>query len=300
MTNDSNAIQTSAKKNVIIISGLAGSGKTIAIHALEDLGYYCIDNLPAVLLQSFADSIAGNTLKASHIALALDSRDTDNPITFEKIYPLLLNSCNLTVLFFKATSDVVMRRFRETRRQHPLSKANPLLNLHDIIALDEKTLEPIFHLANRTIDSTHLSSQNLKKFIYNQFSITGKQGHLLLNIVSFGFKHGTPSDLDTYFDVRCFKNPHYEPEIKHLTGLTKEIKDYVFSDPNVDLFINKVTNLINFFYPLYLDEGKHYFSLGIGCTGGKHRSVAIAEELASIFRKQIPLVTIEHRNIDKD
>lgn len=288
------------KKNVIIISGLAGSGKTLAIHALEDLGYYCIDNLPAVLLPSFADSIVANTLTATHIALALDSRDTDNPQTFAKIYSLLLDSCELTVLFFKATNDVIMRRFRETRRQHPLSKAHPLLNLHDVIVLDEQTLEPIVKLANRTIDTTHLSSQNLKKFIYKQFSITENQGQLLLNIVSFGFKHGTPSDLDTYFDVRCFKNPHYNQDIKHLTGLTPEIREYVFSDPNVSLFITKVTDLINFFYPLYLDEGKHYFSIGIGCTGGKHRSVAIAEELAAIFKSQYPLVTVEHRNIDKD
>lgn len=290
----------SLKKNVIIISGLAGSGKTIAIHALEDLGYYCIDNLPAVLLPSFAESIVANTLKASHIALALDSRDSENPATFEKIYALLISSSNLTVLFFKASNDVIMRRFRETRRQHPLSKSHPLLNLHDVIVLDEKTLEPIMKLANRTIDTTHLSSQNLKKFVYKQFSISGNEGHLLLNFVSFGFKHGTPSDLDTYFDVRCFKNPHYDPDIKQLTGLTQEIKNYVFSDPHVSLFISKTIDLINFLYPLYLEEGKHYFSIGIGCTGGKHRSVVIAEELAATFKKQLPLVTIEHRNIDKD
>lgn len=292
--------KTSDKKNIIIISGLAGSGKTIAIHALEDLGYYCIDNLPAVLLKSFAESIELNNLKASHIALALDSRDPDNPVTFESICPGLMKSCNLQILFITASNDIILRRFRETRRQHPLSIFYPLLNLKEIIKLDEKTLEPIKNLAHRTLDTSHMPTQYLKRFIHKHFSISDSNSHFLLNITSFGFKYGTPSDLDTLFDVRCFKNPYYDPHLKELTGLTQDVRDYVFSDPNVALFIQKTVDLIRFFYPLYLEEGKHYFSMGIGCTGGKHRSVAIAEELANIFRTSFPLVTVEHRNIDMD
>jgi RNase adapter protein RapZ len=290
----------SDKKNIIIVSGLAGSGKTVAIHALEDLGYYCIDNLPAVLLKSFAEAIEQNNLKATHIALALDSRDQDNPITFESIYPGLLQSCNLQILYIKASDEVILRRFRETRRQHPLSINSPLLSLQEVIKLDEKTLEPIKDLAHRTLDTSNMPTQYLKRFIHKHFSISDSSSHLLLNFVSFGFKHGTPSDLDTIFDVRCFKNPHYEPHLRELTGLTQHVKDYVFADTNVNLFINKVIDLVNFFYPLYLEEGKHYFSIGIGCTGGKHRSVAITEELAKIFRKTLPFVTIEHRHIEED
>jgi RNase adapter protein RapZ len=288
------------KKNIIIVSGLAGSGKTVAIHALEDLGYYCIDNLPAVLLKSFAEAIEQNNLKATHIALALDSRDQDNPITFETIYPGLINSCNLQILYIKASDEVILRRFRETRRQHPLSINSPLLSLQDIIKLDEKTLEPIKVLANRTLDTSHMPSQYLKRFIHKHFSISDSKNHLLLNFVSFGFKHETPSDLDTLFDVRCFKNPHYEPHLRERTGLTQHVKDYVFSDPNVTPFIAKTVDIIKFLYPLYIEEGKHYFSIGIGCTGGKHRSVAIAEELAKTFRSILPLVTIEHRHIEED
>lgn len=288
------------KKHIIIVSGLAGSGKTVAIHALEDLGYYCIDNLPAVLLKSFADSIEQNNLKATHIALALDSRDQDIPITFESIYPGLIQSCNLQILYIKASDEVILKRFRETRRQHPLSIHSPLLNLQEMIKLDEKMLEPIKDLAHRTLDTSNMPTQYLKRFIHKHFSISDSNSHLLLNFVSFGFKHGTPSDLDTLFDVRCFKNPHYEPHLRELTGLTQHVKDYVFADPNINLFINKIVDLINFFYPLYLEEGKHYFSVGIGCTGGKHRSVAIAEELVKIFRNTYPLVTIEHRHIEED
>lgn len=288
------------KKNVIIVSGLAGSGKTIAIHALEDLGYYCIDNLPAVLLKSFAESVESNNLKATHIALALDSRDPDNPVTFESIYSGLMKSCNLQIIYIKASNDVILRRFRETRRQHPLSVLHPLSSLQDIIKIDESTLEPIKNLAHRSLDTSHMPTQYLKRFIHKHFSISDSNSHFLLNITSFGFKHGTPSDLDTLFDVRCFKNPHYEPHLKDLTGLTQHVKDYVFNDPNVPIFIKKVKDLIEFFYPLYLEEGKHYFSIGIGCTGGKHRSVAIAEELAKIFRESFPLVTVEHRNIEVD
>lgn len=288
------------KKNIIIVSGLAGSGKTVAIHALEDLGYYCIDNLPAVLLQSFAEAIKQNNLKATHIALALDSRDQDNPITFESIYTGLKQSCNLQILYIKASDEVILRRFRETRRQHPLSISSPLLSLQEIIKLDEKTLEPIKDLAHRTLDTSNMPSQYLKRFIHKHFSISDSSSRLLLNFISFGFKHGTPTDLDTLFDVRCFKNPHYEPHLRELTGLTQLVKDYVFADPNVKIFISKTVDFIKFSYPLYLEEGKHYFSIGIGCTGGKHRSVAIAEELAKIFRNILPLVTIEHRHIEED
>ena len=293
-------IKKTEKKNIVIISGLAGSGKTVAIHALEDIGYYCIDNLPAVLLKSFSKAIAQNNLKANNIALALDSRDQENPITFETIYHELAQSCNLKILYIKSTSEVILKRFRETRRQHPLSIFYPLMNLHDIIKLDEKTLEPIKELAHTTLDTSNMPSQYLKRFIYKHYLIPDSKTQLLMNFVSFGFKHGCPNDLDTLFDVRCFKNPHYEPHLKEFTGKNELVKEYVFSDSNVKPFIDKVVDMIKFLYPLYIEEGKHYFSIGIGCTGGKHRSVAIVEELAKIFRHEIPLVTIEHRHMEED
>jgi len=290
---------TTHKKNLIIISGLAGSGKTVAIHALEDLGFYCIDNLPAVLLSSFSAAIQNNHIKSSHIALALDSRDQDNPNAFETIYSALSKICSIQIIYIKASEDIILRRYSETRRQHPLSMNFPSLSLQEVIKLDEKTLEPIKNLAHRIIDTSTMSSKYLRRYIYKHFPINNEIKNLRLHFISFGFKHGVPSDLDTLFDVRCFKNPYYETHLREYNGLNSVIKDYVFSDPNVALFINKVIDLIQFFYPLYLEEGKHHFSIGIGCTGGKHRSVAISEELFKQLSNQFSHVSIEHRHIEE-
>ncbi|WP_186645692.1 RNase adapter RapZ [Fluviispira vulneris] len=296
--NEIHLTESQNKKNLVIISGLAGSGKTIAIHALEDMGYYCIDNLPSVLLKAFTESIKSGKIKNPYIALALDSRDTDIPNTFQENYEVLSTICDLQILYLKASDEIVVKRFRETRRQHPLNSNAPNLSLLEAIKLDAVTLEPIKNLANRMLDTSNMSTQNLKKFLHNHFAISDFKKHLLLNIVSFGFKYGTPTDLDTIFDVRCFKNPHYETHLRELTGLEPAVKNYVFSDERVPLFIDKVVELIQFLYPNYLEEGKHYFSIGIGCTGGKHRSVAISEELARIFRERLPFVNVEHRHAD--
>ncbi len=288
------------KKSLVIVSGLAGSGKTIVIHALEDLGYYCIDNLPAVLLKTFANKEVQLHINAEQIALALDSRDFETPKTFQEIYFNLKEFYNISVVYLTSTEEVISKRFRETRRQHPLTSKNALLNLHKAIMLDEKTLTPIKKLAQRILDTSELSVQNLKKFIYHNYAPSEKSKHILLNLISFGFKHGVPSDIDNMFDVRCFKNPYYEESLRHFTGKDPQVKDYVFSDINVPIFIKKVNELVEFLYPLYQEEGKRYFAIGIGCTGGKHRSVAIAEELAKIFRGLYPFVSIDHRHLDRE
>lgn len=285
----------------MIVSGLAGSGKTVAIHALEDLGYYCIDNLPAVLLESFTQKDVLSHIKASHIALALDSRDRETPRTFQAIYEKLSEVFVIKIFYLQASREMILKRFRETRRLHPLIfQSKSPLNLQEAIELDEKTLAPIKQLANRVLDTSEMLAHSLKGFVYHEFAPSDKSTHVLVNFVSFGFKYGIPSDLDTVFDVRCFKNPHYDPKLRALTGLTQEVRESVLSDPNVEIFITKVTELIQFFYPLYQKEGKRYFAIGIGCTGGKHRSIVIVEELAKIFRKHLPLVGIDHRHINRN
>lgn len=282
----------------MIVSGLAGSGKTIAIHALEDLGYYCIDNLPSVFLSSFLEEKINTKIEANQIALALDSRDVHSPHALQQVFPKLEEHFQVSVLYLHSTVDVLLTRFRETRRHHPLIANHSVLSLRDAIHMDEKTLSPIKKLAHRTLDTSFLSMQNLKRFIYHNFAPNTESTHLFLSFVSFGFKHGTPNDLDTIFDVRCFKNPHYDPNLRHLTGKAPQVKENVFSDPNVAPFMQKVCDLITFLYPLYNEEGKRYFAIGIGCTGGKHRSVAIVEELAARFRTQYPLVSTDHRHIE--
>ena len=291
--------QEDKKKSLVIVSGLAGSGKTIVIHALEDLGYYCIDNLPAIFLKSFTQKEVRNNLRNEYLALALDSRDLETPITLQQLYPELQKYFHINVLYLTSSEDVISKRFRETRRQHPLTSLHSLLNLHNAIQLDEKTLSPIKNLAQRVLDTSELSVQNLKRFIYHNYAPT-KSNHIYLNLVSFGFKHGVPTDVDSILDVRCFKNPYYEPHLKNLTGQEESVKNFVFLDENVTLFLEKIIDLVKFLYPLYQEEGKRYFSLGIGCTGGKHRSVAIVEELAKVFRGLYPLVSVDHRHIEKD
>jgi UPF0042 nucleotide-binding protein len=289
-----------SKKTLVIVSGLAGSGKTIVVHALEDLGYYCIDNLPAILLKTFTHKEVLTHVHAEHIALALDSRDFETPKTFQSIYFNLQEFYDIKILYLTSSEEVISKRFRETRRQHPLTAKDPSLNLHKAIKLDEKTLTPLKKLAHRILDTSDLSVQSLKRFIYHNYAPSEKSKHILLNLVSFGFKHGVPADIDSMFDVRCFKNPYYEETLRNSTGKELTVKNYVFSDKNVPIFIHKVKNIVEFFYPLYQEEGKRYFALGIGCTGGKHRSVAIAEELAKIFRDLYPFVSVDHRHLDRE
>jgi UPF0042 nucleotide-binding protein len=294
-------VTSKKNKNIIIVSGLAGSGKTLALRALEDLGYYCIDNLPPLLLENFSQENVLDSIKSHNIALALDSRDPETPKTLKKIFETLKQTGDARVLYLEARDDVLYKRFRETRRQHPLVVGeNSFLSLFEAIELDKRTLAPIRKIASRTLDTSELSSQNLKRFVYHHFSPSEKNTQLLIHLVSFGFKNGIPSDLDSVFDVRCFKNPYYDPHLRHETGMQERVKDFVFSDKNVQTFIEKVVDYVRFIYPLYLEEGKRYFSIGIGCTGGKHRSVAITEELARIFRSEYHLVTHEHRHAHKD
>lgn len=289
------------KKNLVIVSGLAGSGKTVAVHALEDLGYYCIDNLPAILLESFTHNEVLSHIKADHIALALDSRDLQTPQAITSLYEQLNKLFHIQILYLESSHEIILKRFRETRRLHPLTfHSVDSMNLQEAIDLDEKTLLPIKALANRVLDTSDLFAHTLKGLVYHEFAPSDKSKHVFLNFVSFGFKYGIPSDLDTVFDVRCFKNPHYDPKLRELTGANKLVKESVLSDENVEIFIKKVTDLIQFFYPLYQKEGKRYFAIGIGCTGGKHRSVVIVEELAKIFRSSLPLVGLEHRHIHRN
>ncbi len=299
--NNTEKLKSSRKKNVIIVSGLAGSGKSVVIHALEDIGYYCIDNLPSSLLKSLSTEKNLQKIDSEYIAIALDSRDINIPKTFKSIYPKLKSISHLTILFLDASKETILKRFRETRRKHPLKiSTNLSLSLNEMIDLDELTLEPIRKLTDKIIHTSSLSSQILKKYIYHNFAFHQKDNQIILNFISFGFKHEVPTDMDSYLDARCFPNPFYEDTLKAKTGVDKEVQQFVLSDANVMLFIKKIIELIEFLYPLYQEEGKKYFSFGIGCTGGKHRSVVIVEELYKYFSTKYELVNLEHRHINED
>lgn len=290
---------------VLIVSGLAGAGKSVALRALEDVGFHCIDNLPAQLLSTFAAQLTQSVYRWQHIAVALDSRDSDVVPAFVSVFPQLEHSCQAQILFLEATEDVVIKRFRETRRLHPLviSEENAegeTFPLAEAIRRDIDLLTPIRAQAFRVIDTSAMTAQYLRQLVRHAFAPSRDSVELRLHIVSFGFKYGVPSDVDLVFDVRCFANPHYVDHLRPLTGLNAAVRDYVFADPNVDAFVERVRDLIAFLFPLYENEGKSYLGIGIGCTGGKHRSVAIAEQLAAVLEPAAPSVRVEHRHFDRE
>lgn len=294
---------TQGAKKLLVVTGLAGAGKTVAIRALEDLGYSCVDNLPATLIAPFVESLRTGALAAPDIALALDSRDPESPRELIRLLPELKSVRDVEILFLEAQEAVVLRRFRETRRTHPLSRsdgASHPLALGDAIRLDTAMLASLRPLATRIIDTTQMTSDYLRKLIRHDYASKAADSEVLFNVISFGFKYGMPGDVDTVFDVRCFANPHYVDSLRPLTGLSPTVYDFVFSDPNVRMFVERVSALLVSLHPLYRAEGKRYFGIGIGCTGGKHRSVAIAEELSARLRPHVPLVSVEHRHFDKE
>jgi RNase adapter protein RapZ len=295
--------ERSGKPRLLVVTGLAGAGKTVAIRALEDLGYYCVDNLPSTLIAPFLESLRNGTLSFPEIALALDSRDALSPRELIRLLGELRLVREVEILFLDAQESVVLKRFRETRRAHPLSRAkvdeHPL-GLGEAIRLDASMLSILRPLATRVIDTSQMSAEYLRKLIRHDYATRASDSEVLYNIISFGFKHGMPGDVDTVFDVRCFPNPYYDLKLRPLTGLHPEVFDFVFAEPNVKVFVEKVTSLLVMLHPLYKAEGKRYFGIGFGCTGGKHRSVAIAEEMSARLRPHLPLVSVEHRHSEKE
>ncbi|MFZ9519490.1 MAG: RNase adapter RapZ [Silvanigrellaceae bacterium] len=295
--------ESQALSKIIIISGMAGSGKSVALRALEDIGFHCVDNLPAPLLSGFTDAIAGQQFHTPLVALALDARDKSMPATLTQIWTRLNSVAQVELLFLEADDSTLLNRFRETRRTHPLSQHGSGLaadSLAEAISLDAEILEPVRTLATRVIDTSKISSQMLRQIILHNYSPSAGELEIAVLLASFGFKHGAPVDLDTYFDVRCFPNPHYIPHLRPLTGLSPEVSDFVLRDPQVLKFLEKTTDLLSFLIPLYRSEGKRYLGVGVGCTGGKHRSVAIVEELGKRLRPILPNLKIEHRHFDRE
>jgi UPF0042 nucleotide-binding protein len=302
---------------LVIVTGLAGAGKTVAIRALEDLGFHCIDNLPSLMLEDLVTSIISGHLKYRSIALALDTRDPLIVPTLLAQSEALRQFFAFEVLFVEADEHTVLKRFRETRRRHPLaaqaehletdtpgterlSESRQPLTLRAAIQLDIETLRPVREMADRIINTSEMTADFLRKLIRSTYATQSEYQEVHINIVSFGFKHGVPQDLDSLLDVRCFRNPHYEDDLRPRTGLDRSVRDFVFSDPKTSEFVTRVKDLMTFLYPLYRAEGKKYFGLGIGCTGGKHRSVAIAEELHRVLGTLLPRVSVEHRHFDRE
>ncbi len=284
----------------VIITGFSGAGKTSALHALEDVGYYCVDNLPPSLLKIFYNLCETSTDSAmKRVAVVIDVRGGNTLSNlYDDIRGFKEEHKSFSLLFLDAKEDVIVTRFKETRRRHPLADVVPDKTIESAIMLEISYLEPFKKIADYTIDTTNVSVKLLKERITEIFLGNNEKG-IILSFMSFGFKHGMPHDCDTVFDARCLPNPYYISELRDKTGLDKDVYDYVFSSDETDEFVKKLTDFLDYSVPLYRKEGKAELVVGIGCTGGQHRSVAIAETLKKHFMTLGYKSSVFHRDAKK-
>jgi UPF0042 nucleotide-binding protein len=290
-----------AKPRVAIVTGLSGAGLSTAIHALQDNGFYCIDNLPIELLwQTLALIESGEITAKAGYAFGMDIRNDHFAARFPAIKRDLEQKCELTVLYIRAEESALEARFSTARRRHPLSGQGTDIKMQ--IKKEMELLTPVANAADVVIDSTHLKPKDLKDHVEAVFSAEGRPlRSLQLQVMSFGFKHAPLPVAESVHDVRFLKNPYFDPTLKEKTGLDSDVRKYVMADPSADEFLTQLKRMYRFLLPNYLAEGRHFFRLAIGCTGGHHRSVTFAEMLARDLRDNpIPgiIVSVIHRDIE--
>ena len=261
----------------VIVTGMSGAGKITALKIFEDNGYYCVDNLPIDLIENFADLLFTQTSEKNKVAIGVDIRSGEN---LEKINNVLENmrkkDWNYEILFLDCNNTTLIKRFKETRRSHPMGDADSVENE---IEAERKKLQYLRTEADYIIDTSNLLVRDLRAEIEKIFVMNQDYRNLFVTIMSFGFKYGVPADCDLVFDVRFLPNPYYVPELKHKTGEDKDVRDYVLKSPVSTEFLEKLTDMIKFLIPNYINEGKNQLVIGIGCTGGHHRSVTVANTL---------------------
>ena len=284
---------------LVIVTGISGAGKVTALKIFEDNGYYCVDNLPIDLIESFADILFGQTNEKNKVAIGVDIRSGKN---LEKMSEVLKNmkakEQNYEILFLDCNNNTLIKRFKETRRSHPMGDRDIVENE---INEERAKLEFLREQADYIIDTSNLLVKELRGEIEKIFVLNRDYRNLFVTIMSFGFKHGVPADCDLVFDVRFLPNPYYVPELKHKTGNQKEVQDYVLNSPVSHEFLNKLVDMIKFLIPNYIEEGKNQLVIGIGCTGGHHRSVTIANELYNQLNSSDASygIRLSHRDIDR-
>jgi len=282
---------------VIIVTGLSGSGKSVAIRALEDNGYFCIDNLPALLIPKFIDLCEGYNEGITRIALGVDLRAGQ----FLQALPQVLADMrhaghHVQVLFFDASDEVLLRRFSETRRPHPLAGEEPV---QEGISRERKALEAMRELADKVIDTTDLNVHELKREMEERFCQAPYSRSMNVFLTSFGYKYGIPHDTDMILDVRFLPNPYFVSELRAHDGLETEVEEYVLKNEETRTFLDRLYSLLEFALPLYEREGKSSLTLALGCTGGRHRSVVLVEELHKRLGGGKFRIHVKHRDIDK-
>jgi UPF0042 nucleotide-binding protein len=280
-----------APQHLVVITGLSGSGKSYVQSTLEDLGFYCTDNLPIELIEPYLAEVTSHE-KASRIGVVVDVRTHDFATIFPTFYREKLTKIvpNTILIFLEATDEVIARRYSETRRPHPLAKDRPL------IQAEREALTEVKSLANMVLDTSHFSVHELKAEIMRRFEIAGQEPSMLVTIITFGFKYSLPYNLDLLFDVRFLPNPHFVEELRPKTGLDPEVVQYLREQVGYDEFYAKLLDFVTYVLPGYRKEMKSYLTIGIGCTGGKHRSVAIGQRLSDDLEAAGYAIETVHRD----
>ena len=280
----------------VVVTGLSGSGKSQAIRALEDLGFFCVDNLPVALIPTFAELVLRTGSEITRAAVVIDVREgrflEEFPVIFEQLGAM--PGLDPRLIFLEADDQTLVRRFSETRRPHPLA---PDRSVTEGIAEERALLRPIRKMAHEIVDTTTLNVHDLRQVFMDLIRGARRAAPLVVTVLSFGFKHGVPVDIDMLFDVRFLPNPHFVPHLRERTGREKDVADYVFQSPAAQEFLDHTLPLLRFLLPHYATEGKTYLTIGIGCTGGRHRSVAIAEAIGRGLGKiSNAKVRVRHRD----
>lgn len=284
---------------LVIVTGMSGSGKTLAIRAFEDMGFFCVDNLPPSLLPQLRE-LCEQSMSTSHgVAIVVDVRSGEMFRDLVRTYPELSSDyTRARILFLDASDEVLIQRFKETRRRHPLfDRCRGIL---DSIATERQMLVDLKEIADKIIDTSDMDPNQLKTEIVTYFGSSKDHPGLIVTVTSFGFKYGLPLDVDLVFDVRFLVNPHYVQELKRYDGRDNPVKEFVMRDPKTQEFVAKLRDFIGFSLPCYEKEGKAYLNIGIGCTGGRHRSVVIADILGAFFVDKGYRTIVVHRDVAKE
>lgn len=281
--------------NFLIVTGLSGAGKSMAVNALEDIGFFCIDNIPVALLPRIVDFALQGENQLNRVAVVMDVRGVRNSDQLEQaLADLDAKKIEYEILFLDANSSTIQRRYKETRRQHPISLTDHV-SIEEAIARERQLLQPLRSRAKYVIDTSLLSVAQNKERVCSLFLDKGKSP-MALTVVSFGFKYGLPQEADLVLDVRCLPNPFYVPELKNLTGLDQAVVDYVMAAPESQELLRRFENMLEYALPLYVKEGKSQLMIAVGCTGGKHRSITFARKIGEFCQKLGYEPSIQHRD----
>ena len=281
--------------NFLIVTGLSGAGKSMAVNALEDIGFFCIDNIPIALLPRIVDFALQGENQLSRVAVVMDVRGVRNSDQLEQaLADLDAKKTDYEILFLDASNDTIQRRYKETRRQHPIAVTDHV-PIQEAIERERRLLRPLRSRAKYVIDTSLLSAAQNKERICGLFLDKGKSP-MALTVVSFGFKYGLPQEADLVLDVRCLPNPFYVPELKNLTGMDQAVVDYVMAAPESRELLRRYENMLEYALPLYVKEGKSQLMIAVGCTGGKHRSITFARKIGECCQKLGYDPSVQHRD----